>query len=210
MKITIRRGVFETNSSSMHSIVILKEDVNTEKQNDNIWIKDGTLQIYESDLCFGRSPFEILSTAERKLHYAIASILQSTVWGHVTKDGNCDEYLSKKLDEFDLIASRVFDSCTGINYPLTTRHDETSEWEEPDLGYVDHESSGLLAHFLDKEGISLYEFVSDPKYIVVIDGDEYCVFNTMKHSGLINTNNIVREYCLDNYFYEFIHEEDKK
>ena len=210
MKRVIRRGVFETNSSSMHSIVVLKEDVNAEKQDDNIWITKGELHIYESDLEFGRSPFEILSTAERKLHYAIASILSSAVWGHVTEDGNCDEYLSDKLDEFDSIASGVFAGCVGIDYPMTTKHDETSEWEEPDLGYVDHESSGLLAHFLDKEGITLYEFVSNPKYIVVIDGDEYCVFNTMKHSGLINTNNIEKEYCLDHYFYDFVHEEDKK
>ena len=210
MKITIRRGVFETNSSSMHSIVILKDDVNAEKQDDNIWLVNKKLQIYGGDLEFGRSPFEILSTAERKLHYAIASILQSAVWGHVTEDGNCDEYLSYKLDEFDSVASGVFKDCIGIDFPMTTKHDETSEWEEPDLGYVDHESSGLLAHFLDKEGITLYEFVSNPKYIVVIDGDEYCVFNTMKHSGLINTNNIVKEYCLDHYFYDFVYEEDKK
>ena len=200
MKCVIRRGVFETNSSSMHSIVVMKDDVNAENQNDSVWIKDGKLQIFNSDLRFGRSPFEILSTAERKLHYAIAAFPQHSV--QIDKDGDYDEYLSNKLREFDLIASKVFEDCVGIDYPTIP--------ERLDFGYVDHESSDLLAHFLDKEGITLYEFVSNPKYIVIIDGDEYCVLNAMKHSGLININNIEREYCLDTYSYEFIHEEDKK
>lgn len=207
MKRVIRRGVFETNSSSMHSIVVMKDDVNGESQND-VWIKDGKLQIFNSDLRFGRSPFEILSTAERKLHYAIASSALTSL--HVVKDGNYDEYFSNKLRELDLIASKVFENCVGIDYPTIPRSNGIKEWEQFDLGYVDHESSKLLTHFLDKESISLYEFVSDPKYIVVIDGDEYCVLNAMKRSGLININNIEREYCLDTYSYEFIHEEDKK
>lgn len=208
MKRVIRKGVFETNSSSMHSIVVMKNDVNIENQNDNVWIKDGKLQVFNSDLRFGRSPFEILSTAERKLHYAMASSALTLL--HVAKDGNYDEYFSNKLREFDSIASKVFENCVGIDYPTIPNGRNGRKWEQFDFGYVDHDSSELLTHFLDKEGISLYEFVSNPKYIVVIDGDEYCVLNTMKHSGLININNIEREYCLDTYSYEFVHEEDKK
>ena len=213
MRRSIRRNVFETNSSSMHSIVVTKYDMINKPtdREDSVYLSHGgKLAIWDSDLEFGRSPFDVLVTPERKLHYAIASILSNAVYGHITENGDCDEYLSAKLKEFDELAMGLFEGCKGIEYPLRTMHDDKEEWEEPYLGFVDHESDTLLTRFLESENITLYEFVSDPKYVVIIDGDEYCVFNTMKHSGLVNTNNIVKEYCLDHYSYDFVHEEDKK
>lgn len=208
MKRVIRRSVFETNSSSMHSIVVMKNDVNTENQNDDVWIKDGKLQVFNSDLRFGRTPFEILSTTERKLHYAIASSALTSL--HVVKDGNCDEYFSNKLREFDSIASKVFENCVGINYPTIPNGRNGKKWEQYNLGYVDHDSDTLLSRFLEEENISLYEFISNPKYIVIIDGDEYCIFNDLKKSGLIQTDNIIKEYCNNGYSFDYVHEDDRK
>lgn len=212
MKRVIRRGVFETNSSSMHSIVVMKNDMTNKQTNngDDVYFCNGNkLNIWKSDLEFDRSPFDVLATPVRKLHYAIASILSRATYGHITDDGKCDEYLSAKLDEFDELAMRLFDGCKGIEYPLETKYDNKEEWEEPYLGYVDHESSMILTSFLEKENITLYDFISDPKYIVIIDGDEYCVFNSMKECGLISTETIEKEYCDNSFFYNYVHEEDK-
>lgn len=213
MKRVIRRNVFETNSSSMHSIVITKYDIinkPTDREDDVYLGHDGKLVIWGSDLEFGRSPFEVLATPERKLHYAIASILSNAVYGHITEEGNCDDYLSAKLNEFDELAMGLFKSCKGIEYPLQTKCNNKEEWEEPYLGFVDHDSDTLLSKFLESENITLYEFVSDPKYVVIIDGDEYCVFNSLKDSGLIDTSAVIKEYCNNSYSYDFVHEGDAK
>ena len=75
MKRTVRRGCFETNSSSMHSIVVTKNDtVYTNDDYDYPLKMNGVLKIYSNeDLEFERYPFRILSTLEEKVMYTIAS-----------------------------------------------------------------------------------------------------------------------------------------
>lgn len=64
----------------------------------------------------------------------------------------------------------------------------------PRFGTIDHQSMGLLKGFLKYEGISLKDFLLHRKYKIVIDGDEYCVWEGLKRIGLINTDNIVDEF----------------
>lgn len=69
MRKTIRRNCFETNSSSMHSIVVTKED--REYTEDEL---ANELDIYSrSNLDFDRSPFQILFDFQDKVEYVIAS-----------------------------------------------------------------------------------------------------------------------------------------
>lgn len=79
MRIQVRRNVFETNSSSMHSLVILKEDrlFTKNELTDGMYLhKNGVWDIWmDDDLYFGRSPFQCLATFESKVRYAIASLL---------------------------------------------------------------------------------------------------------------------------------------
>ena len=56
----------------------------------------------------------------------------------------------------------------------------------PDIGGVDHQSSGKLSTFMRKQGITLREFLTDTRYIILIDGDETAIFSTMVELGLIN------------------------
>ena len=88
MKYQIRKGCFETNSSSMHSLIITKENENIRMTQEEIrdefylneeWYKerhkDDEKEVVEIDLWnndFGRSPFTVLSSFRDKLSYAIA------------------------------------------------------------------------------------------------------------------------------------------
>ena len=56
--------------------------------------------------------------------------------------------------------------------------------------YVDEE---ILRSFLDSQKITLKEFLSSRKYIVICDGDEYFVWNQLKNSGVIDTDAILYE-----------------
>lgn len=75
---------------------------------------------------------------------------------------------------------------------VATRTDEYDDF--PYYGYVDHQSSGLLQGFLDSHNITIKDFIFNQKYHVVIDGDEYCIFDDMVKYGLIDKNNVSEIY----------------
>lgn len=67
MKCRIRKGVFETNSSSMHSLVIKGEKkINREQIKIN---EDGFIEVETDDYTWG---YFILETVQEKLNYVVA------------------------------------------------------------------------------------------------------------------------------------------
>ena len=63
-----------------------------------------------------------------------------------------------------------------------------------ETGSIDHQSVGLLSGFLGKNGLTLKDFLVRKDIVVVIDGDEYCIFGQMVNAGLINMDNIEDVY----------------
>lgn len=76
MKIAVRKGMFETNSSSMHSLCIMKEDKKdyVTKETMGYWwgMRDGEYRLHEGELEFGRE-FEFITDFRQKCAYAIAA-----------------------------------------------------------------------------------------------------------------------------------------
>lgn len=88
MKYQVRKGCFESNSSSMHSLVVTKKNSNIRMTQEEIrdefylnedWYKDRhkndekeIVKIDPWDNEFGRSPFDVLVTFTDKLAYAVA------------------------------------------------------------------------------------------------------------------------------------------
>ena len=237
MRRQIRRGVFETNSSSMHSITILKkDDIYTQKEiEDSVRIRtdhtsDQKRLVWELDgeeLEFGRHPFKVLGSFGEKWRYACAALVGKynddickelvalakkyipqidgvvfpKVWRRIpNKDfarekkcsnsylesyGKTEEeliyYLNKLADEWQL---------DEIEYRTSDGY-----WEfcEPYVGYADGEY--VLGDFLMKENVSLEDFLTHKKYIVIQDGDEYDEWGKMKDIGIINVDAIDCEFC---------------
>ena len=174
--ITIRKGVFETNSSSSHSIVMMKKDkpIKTELEGNMIdadWKvnKEGVMDFwYDHDLEFGRSPFDLLTDWYDRLKYCVAYY------------GNNQN----KLDELEHICQRRIAGFVKFKFGK-------DRWDGTEYhGYVDHQSMGLLDHALEKYNIDLEEFIFNDRFIVVIDGDEYCVFDTLIESEMFNSDNV--------------------
>lgn len=117
MKRQIRRGVFETNSSSMHSLVVTKEDDryskeeirkdfylfddNTTGHKDCVWV------IRSDELEFGRYPFQMLATFQDKWLYACASMVR--------------EYKDDIYNELEAIALKCVEGLEKIKMPAQTR-----------------------------------------------------------------------------------------
>lgn len=174
----IRNGVFETNSSSMHSLVIKKSGghYTEEELHEDLWIgNNGVWEIWnDRRITFGRSPFECLSTFESKVRYAIASLCG---WSHNA---------AEKFEEIEQIVTEMIPECWQIKLPKAWYSDE----DRVSYGSVDE---NILSPFLKNENISLKEFLTNKKYVVIVDGDEYCIWDSLKNSGLVNANEIEKE-----------------
>ena len=172
----IRKGVFVTNSSSMHSLVLLKNSYTPDDKYKSIYLNDdGVWEIWSCDsLTFGRAPFKCLSTFESKARYAIASFC-------------CyNEYADDKFEKIKQVVVNFIPECKGIELPVDRFNDNKTFYGRTD--------ENALGKFLEDEHVSLEEFLTNKKYIVIVDGDEYCIYEDMKKSGIINCDNIAKEY----------------
>lgn len=155
MKISIRQGVFETNSSSMHSLCILNHsdkniDIYTNKIDEN-----GIWKFEEGELDFYRYPFRFLRTFEDKVKYAIANYESIILIADIVKKYN----------------------------PNFVRFEFAKSHGRIDTGGTDDYA---LNSWLENNNITLEEFLINPRYAVICDGDEYCTFDKLIDLGLIN------------------------
>ncbi len=195
----IRRGVFETNSSSSHSIIIKKKDRPIAKVTDPGWRmyvdeddennpRNGVIKFDDRDLEFDRDPFHFLVDWYDRLAYVIAA------------------YQSRDtVETLADICRRRIPGFRGFRFP--SKHwildDENGEENaEPTdyYGYVDHQSECLLEKVLNHYQVSLEEFIFNDRYVVVIDGDEYQYFRELTEQEFFNRNAIehiepVEKWC---------------
>lgn len=221
MKRQIRRGVFESNSSSQHSLVVMKNDDHYTVQEilKGLYIqKDGVWDVCELD--FGRAPFRALGTFKMKWLYACASLVE--------------EYNDDAYKELEALAFKYVPGLKKIELPMTTtciinkdleenkdyEYGKTEEelneyleqkekdwgietieyWEDKhgnfcfSIPYTGQTDEPFLQSFLEHENLSLEEYLTNKKYVIIQDGDEYCYWQDMKNAGLVNSDAIDHEY----------------
>lgn len=175
MKQLLRRNVFETNSSSMHSVVISKfeEDFTEEEIEDSFryWTDDGIIDFTKLDddpLIFERAPFQVLFSYFDKLRYYLASM--SYIWSNE----DYAEYAEKlnKLHPF----------VKGFKFGKDGYY---ADKDEENHGHIDHQSSEELSSFLFNNKLDIETFLKSKKYVIIVDGDEYCIYDRYEESGLI-------------------------
>lgn len=181
MRISIRESVFETNSSSMHTIAVRKrgKKIPIGKGMDTNYISlwDGRYSIYdEDDISFERWPFKILTTFMEKMLYYIASVS----WKH---EKDIEDWLKKEIYP---IIKKYYHEFKYIEFPL-----EGYYISKKFYGYVDHESNDLMENFLRSRNISLEDFCADNKYVIFIDGDEYNFVEKYMKDGLLHSEDYV-------------------
>lgn len=234
MRRQIRTNVFETNSSSQHSLCIMKknEHYSPEEILKDFYLlddkttgeKDCGWHIWDHDMNFGRSPFRALGNFHDKWLYACASLVREY------NDEKYKELVSLALKYVPglkkIIIPMISDSFADKDHPANKdseyaqkygkTEDEFNEWLEqkekdwgidaitywegdngyfhfdrPYTGCVDED---MLSGFLQKENISLEEYLTNKKYVVIQDGDEYCYWGDIKNAGLIDMEAIDHEY----------------
>lgn len=153
MKRQIRRGVFETNSSSCHS-VSFEPETNEESQYDM------DLEINDEDLVevklgeFGWG-YDEYTDSKTKLSY-------------ITTMAKCGFNEKSDIEKINTVVADVMD-CDGILI-LEPKNSWGDAW------YIDHQSVyDNIDDFLDMKagGASLDEFIFNPKYKLIIDNDNH-------------------------------------
>lgn len=179
----IRRNVFETNSSSMHSLVIVKKPKPYTKNELSLFTysnKDEfNLFDWSEDGNYERAPYRVLRTPLDKLRYYSAYIL-----------GTCEE-----LDKINDIKNFI-NQQTGINQEnINLEHVETryikrgEEVESRDYGYVSSNDSGEdVFEFVKRKNIDWKDLILNPKYVIIVDGDEYQLFKALFESNILDAN----------------------
>lgn len=180
--IQIRDNTFETNSSSSHSLIITDFDgkYTPEEMMKNIYLwDDKETRMYESNLEFYRSPFSLLATFESKSRYAIAS-----------SDG-------RLADEVEKIWHKYIPNFNGFKFDMKTEEYDYDKKEWVDLdepkpiygGTDDYEIEGWLKSY----NVSLEDFLTMRRYMVVCDGDEYREWYHILDSGLMDKSHIIHD-----------------
>ena len=238
MKKVIRKGVFESASSSMHSICITKNDTHITPEElayhrDSNQDNDETIYLWKGKSWglhnldgFGRGPFKFLYTFEDKFRYClceycgyyqfpredftekynmlfdIAKEVLPTLEELDINTNDIDIYLDKDGNElkYSQVEYSHYDKETNTSYYVYKDEngeehvaivDEEHYNEMPAIGPNDHQSMNLVQIFLKAKGIDLKEFLTNKKYVVVINNDEEQLFQRYIRSGLIDMNFII-------------------
>lgn len=180
----VRLNTFETNSSSSHSFVITDFEGRYSQEEIMshvcLW-NDGKAIMWESRLEFGRSPFDFLNTFESKTRYAIASSNGRLVPQIV-------EVWKKYVPGFSHFE---FDEKYRVWDEEKQEYVETDD-DNPvyEYGYTD---DSMIEAWLKKYNVSVEDFLTMKRYIIVCDGDEYNIWDKVRDSGLMDTSHIIHD-----------------
>ncbi|MBQ7275711.1 MAG: hypothetical protein IJS58_00535 [Bacilli bacterium] len=166
MKIQIRRNVFETNSSSMHSLVIRRNDITSVDDNNvehpinrilthdemltnikRFMDKQGIVDFSYRNWYFGRSPFRIMTTFSEKVEYLLASYLYFRRYNEENQIG---------FDEAVALIKKLVPEVKDIKCPS-------------DIGF----DEAYYFSWKNQYGFSDEDFLTHTRYIAIQDGDEY-------------------------------------
>lgn len=176
MKRQIRRSVFETNSSSTHSVSISHKNSHYFNEDCLDEYMDYNNKIH---VTFGEFGWEIKSyySPYKKLQY-IVTMLAETEGRNIS---SVDELF--ETDGFKLINDAIADycNCNGIWIDSEMSID-SYEWDEKTYtylehdGYIDHQSFedySSVRDFLDDYGIDVTQFIFDEGVCLITDNDNY-------------------------------------
>lgn len=62
--------------------------------------------------------------------------------------------------------------------------------DEDDKYWMRDTYSAIIYDALKRKGISFEEFLFDPEYVMIIDGEEYSTFDTLVNSGFLDASRI--------------------
>lgn len=162
MFINVRRGVFETNSSSTHSISI----ANDGELNCQLPIR-GNNCIYVSGGEWGWER-ESYVLAIDKLNYLVTYIFQDVTINDFQEHGNQGESILSDLNFKQWVRlSNIIKNQIGADLIVSP---DLSDKYFP-MGYIDHQSLDVASSIFDKSDDEIVSFIFNPRSVLETDYD---------------------------------------
>lgn len=161
----IRKGVFETNSSSCHAVSISSNA----KSYMHLYPspKDNKIHVSFGEFGWG---YERYRDPYNKLSYLLTMIMEN----HCYEIKSMDEFY--ELEEFEILDELIRDECDceGI-YLESDRCYYDEDWNYFHIdGYIDHQSMyDSVIEFLGNYGINMCDFIFDENVCLIIDNDNH-------------------------------------
>ena len=172
----IRNSVFETNSSSSHSITIGKQGILSPFC---IPINDDGYVVGEfGEFGWG---YEKLKSQSEKLSYLLTMVAITEMQWRVEPDVDIIKLFEQTVG-FQSLNKFVSQYCNGISLEcigleVRKSFDETDTFHYVDYyGYIDHQSCGhynSLQNFLDYYELSIEEIILNDDVVIIIDNDNH-------------------------------------
>lgn len=154
--------------------------------------------IYSYDVDFSSNTgFQCLVSTRHKFHYCVASMLGYLRHRSRTQNGT---YLSRSKTQQQihnsyekLLNALIRYSGLGISGLKGEREHMRGYVFEDYYGCVDSDSKDLVTEFLKENNISLYEFITNKKYVIIIDNNH----NNLQHLidiGVVDKSKIVSDF----------------
>lgn len=185
--ISIRKNCFETNSSSMHSLAIVKNNRKPDRYETLSYMVDdeGLLDLSkhcdEEDMYYERYPFRILTSEADKARY-MNGILRST------NDKNGIRRFKYMLQKRT--------GCKKVKDWIETwdQNYKTRQWvkrREYFWTTFCNDTGEDVLHFMKRKNLSMEDVIFNPKCVIFTDGDEYDKLGELFELGLISEDNIL-------------------
>jgi hypothetical protein len=159
IKVT-RKGVFETNSSSTHSITVADEG----KLQNTLPNKEGKIIIFCSE--FGWE-YNIHTSAYMKLSYLITNIFMAYKYDRKNPVVNI-KLLPDREKEWFYKVTRAVEEFTGTKLEVVPLKDD---WYP--FGYIDHQSANTADDVLNGTIGKIKRFIFNPLSKLIIDNDNH-------------------------------------
>lgn len=213
--ISIRKGCFETNSSSMHSLAIWKKVKPYDDYDLSLGTKyDSNKDVFEllddmsqeeEDYSFHRYPYRQLTTPIEKLRYVVGLYVDYEYpKDKETGETNYSDYpkvrhffTDKAVEEELTNLIKKYTGCKSVKWHFEheTYHykDGKKIWydeEEWPSTSTSNDRGEDITSFIKRKNITLEDLIFKPNYTIQVDGDEYCEFRDMFDFNMINLNNL--------------------
>lgn len=177
----VRQNTFETNSSSMHSLVITYKARPYTEDAKNLYYYGDEFELFGccDTQTFERHPFEVLSEPKDKLRYYVAHYVG----------------FKKQKERLKEVEDLVHELTGCPRKKIKLYYEDIESWRSNKVvksyGWAGVNDTGEdVFDYIEKNNISLREFVLDPRYTVIVDGDEYQEFKKLFLKGIIDLDNI--------------------
>lgn len=211
MKLAIRRGVFETNSSSTHSVSVIGKNPEHDHtltlsdlpELEELKVNDEYDKVEAGFGCFGWGP-DCFNSIELKLSYAL-TMVAATECHNIKSSTDFFESEGFKMIN-DAIADRYHCKGVFINSDIKIG---SYEYDDPKRtyyyinidGYIDHSSGSdsyrSLQGFLDENCLTIEDFLFNKDVVVFISNDNRWPDDEYDEHFKNNINNLNVYYDYD-------------